>query len=128
LSGEADEHFAAAARKLLAACLVSWWWPAHVANPSGTPAGWLSELRAPIVQVHCECRVETAVDRFLNRRRHPGHLDHVRSRESLLREFAELAGVVPMPDGVVIAVDTERAVDADALADRLVVVLCPPLE
>ena len=119
LSREADERFASAARELPGACLVSWWRPPHVANPSGTPAEWLAELRAPVVQVHCICRVETAVERFLSRRRHPGHLDSVRSRESLLREFAELVGAVPIPDGVVIGVDTEQSVDIEPLVERI---------
>ena len=119
LSREADERFAAAARELPGACLVSWWRPPHIANPSGTPSEWLAELHGPVVQVHCVCRVETAVERFLSRRRHPGHLDSVRSRESLLREFAELVGAVPIPDGVVIEVDTEGPVDTDALTERI---------
>ena len=119
LSREADERFAAAARKVDGACLVSWWRPPNIANPSGTPSGWLAELRAPVVQVHCRCSVETAVERFLSRRRHPGHLDSVRSRESLRPEFAALADAVPIPDGAVIAVDTERQVDIDSLAKEL---------
>jgi thymidylate kinase len=123
LSREADERFAAAARELPGACLVSWWRPPHIDNPSGTPAEWLAELRAPLVQVHCICRVETAVERFLSRRRHPGHLDSVRSRESLLREFAELAGAVPIPDGVVIEVNTEQSVDIGPLMERILAAL-----
>jgi glucokinase len=123
LSREADDRFASAARGLAAACLVSWWRPAHVSNPSGTPAEWLAELRAPVVQVHCVCRVETAVDRFVTRRRHPGHLDVVRSRGSLQREFAELAGAVPLPGGTIVEIDTERPVDVDALVEQLLVVL-----
>ncbi len=119
LSREADERFAAAARELPGACLVSWWRPPHVENPSGTPSEWLADLPAPVVQVHCRCAVETAVERFLSRRRHPGHLDSVRSRESLRREFAALADAVPIPDGVVVAVDTERQVDTDLLAEQL---------
>lgn len=119
LSREADDRFAAAAAALPGACLVSWWRPLHIANPSGTPMEWLSELRAPLVQVHCRCRVETAVERFLTRRRHPGHLDGIRSRESLQREFAGLDGVVPFPDGPVIEVDTEQEVDIHAFEEQL---------
>jgi hypothetical protein len=119
LSREADDRFAAAALELPGACLVSWWRPAHIANPSGTPAEWLSELRAPLVQVHCRCRVETAVERFFSRRRHPGHLDAMRSRESLQREFTNLDGVVPFPDGPVIEVDTERTIDIHTFEEQL---------
>ncbi len=123
LSREADERFATAARELPGACLVSWWRPPNIDNPSGTPSEWLADLPATVVQVHCRCSVETAVERFLTRRRHPGHLDSVRSRESLLREFAKLESAVPIRGGTVIEVGTEQPVDADALTEQLLMTL-----
>jgi len=113
LSREADERFAVAARQLAGACLVSWWRHRGAAG-SGTPTEWLSTLSAPIVEVHCRCRVATAVERFLVRQRHPGHLDSVRAHSSLLTEFDAL-DARPLGIGPVVDLDTEAVVDNDAL-------------
>ena len=82
VSREADERFVTAAQVLPGACLVSWWRPRGTTARSGTPTEWLSTLPAPIVEVHCRCSVSTAVERFLTRQRHPGHLDSSRTRSS----------------------------------------------
>jgi hypothetical protein len=114
LSREADERFATAARQLRGACLVSWWRPRGAAARSGTPTEWLSTLSTPIVEVHCRCHVHTAVERFLTRQRHPGHLDSARTRPSLLTEFADLDGG-PLGICPVVECDNEGEIDCDAL-------------
>ena len=114
LSREADERFGVAARQLAGACLVSWWRHPGAASRSGTPTEWLSALSAPIVEVHCRCRVATAVERFLARQRHAGHLDGMRAHSSLLTEFAALDDR-PLGIGPVVDVVTEAVVDNDAL-------------
>jgi hypothetical protein len=114
LSREADERFTTAARQLDGACLVSWWRPRGATAPSGTSTEWLSTLPTPIVEVHCRCHVHTAVERFLTRQRHPGHLDSARTRSSLLTEFADLDGG-PLGIGPVVDCESEAEIDGDAL-------------
>ena len=113
-SREADEHFANEARRRDSACLVSWWRDPLANARSGTPTAWLAALPGAVVEVHCVCQAEVAADRFLARRRHPGHLDAMRTRESLVNQLAELARLGPLGCGPVLQVTTDRAVDIDA--------------
>jgi len=61
------------------AILVSFWRLPGMAVNSGTSTAWLSELAAAIVHIECVCPPELAAQRFLDRRRHAGHLDDQRS-------------------------------------------------
>jgi hypothetical protein len=125
LSREADERFVIAAQQLPGACLVSWWRHRGVAAQSGTPTEWLSTLSAPIVEVHCRCRVPTAVERFLARQRHAGHLDGMRAHSSLLTEFAALDDR-PLGIGPVVDVDTETELDSDSVFHSIRTALASP--
>jgi len=119
LSREADARFVRTAWELPGACLVSWWRNYKVSETTGTPVEWLSNLRAPLVEVHCRCRVETAVDRFLARERHPGHLDASRTRTSLITQFNAFDAAGPIACGPLLVLDTEQDVNPDAVLDQL---------
>src|SRR5262245_15783008 len=75
LSRESDTMLEAQATASEGAILVSFWHLPGMASDSGTPTAWLSKLASRIVNVHCVCEPEIAAERFLRRRRHPGHLD-----------------------------------------------------
>lgn len=119
LSREADARLVRTAWELPGACLVSWWRNYKVSEHTGTPVEWLSTLRAPVVEVHCRCRVETAVDRFLMRERHPGHLDASRTRTSLITQFNAFDAAGPVACGPVLVLDTEREVNTDEVLGRI---------
>jgi len=119
LSREADARFVRTAWELPGACLVSWWRNYKVSETMGTPVEWLSNLRAPLVEVHCRCRVETAVDRFLARERHPGHLDASRTRTSLITQFNAFEAAGPIACGPLLVLDTEQDVNPDVVLDQL---------
>jgi len=119
LSREADARFVRTAWELPGACLVSWWRNYKVSETTGTPVEWLSNLRAPLVEVHCRCRVETAVDRFLARERHPGHLDASRTRTSLITQFNAFDAAGPIACGTLLVLDTEHDVNPDVVLDQL---------
>ncbi len=119
LSREADVRFVAAALALSGACLVSWWQHPQLERVSGTPTEWLVQLGGPIIEVHCRCRIETAVDRFLSRSRHAGHLDSFRSRRSLRAQFASCSAAGPLACGTVVDLNTEQAVRIEALVRRV---------
>src|SRR5262249_43442223 len=57
------------------AVLTSMWHLPGMPADSGTPTAWLLELSSLFVQVHCVCSPELAARRFIDRKRHPGHLD-----------------------------------------------------
>lgn len=115
LSREADEQFAAAAKAARAACLVSWWRHPHASSLSGTSTEWLKTLDAPVVEIHCACDPDAAVDRFLGRRRHPGHLDATKTRQALVAQFREQHRLGPLGIEPGLQVATDREVDLDSL-------------
>ena len=119
LSREADARFVRTAWELPGACLVSWWRNYKISETTGTPVEWLSTLRAPLIEVHCRCRIETAVDRFLARQRHPGHLDSTRTRTSLITQFGVFDAAGPVGCGPVLIVDTEDAVNPDRVLGQI---------
>ena len=79
------------------AVLASFWRVPGMPSDSGTSTQWLSALSTHLVNVHCVCDAETAVDRFLRRQRHRGHLDETRSRDEVLASFRSLS-VLPHLD------------------------------
>ena len=119
LSREADARFVRTAWELPGACLVSWWRNYRISENTGTPVEWLSTLRAPVIELHCRCRIETAVDRFLARQRHPGHLDASRTRTSLITQFLEFDAAGPVKCGPVLVLDTEQDLDPDHLLEHI---------
>ena len=106
LSREADALFSNAAQGLSSGGLVSWWRHPKAITDSGTPTEWLATLSGELIEVYCRCRVEIAVDRFLARRRHPGHLDSSRSRTELTEQFEQLATLGPLGLGDVIDINS----------------------
>ena len=111
LSREADHVFAELASGRGSACLVSWWRHPRSMTDSGTPTEWLTALPSHVVEVHCVCPVDVAVDRFLRRTRHPGHQDASKSRDSVTRQFEALAALGPLGIGPGIEVTTTDDVD-----------------
>jgi glucokinase len=107
LSRESDMIFQDEAARSDGAVLASFWHVPGMPPDSGTPADWLDAPSHHVVNVHCVCEVEVAASRFLQRRRHPGHLDEESSAEVLvsLRQLAQLA---PLEIGQRIDVDTSR--------------------
>jgi hypothetical protein len=119
LSREADARFVRTAWELPGACLVSWWRNYRISENTGTPVEWLSTLKPPVIELYCRCRVETAVDRFLARQRHPGHLDASRTRTSLITQFSEFDAAGPLECGPVLVLDTEQDLNPEFLLERI---------
>ncbi len=116
LSLRADGEFLEQASRAAGAVLASWWrHPQSPAN-SGTSVGWLASLPGTHVEVHCNCSPAVGVERFVSRKRHPGHLDIRWSKSELLASFTQQASFGPLGFGCVIEVDTESALDLTALA------------
>ena len=111
LSRESDMILRREATASNGAVLASFWrlpgMPAH----SGTPADWLPGLSPWLVNVACECDPETAARRFLERKRHPGHLDAAASYATMLAGLRALSTLAPLEAGTRIPVDTSREID-----------------
>lgn len=106
LSRESDAIFRREAMHSNGAILVSFWRLPGMPSSSGTPSDWLQTALHDVVTVHCTCEPEIAASRFLQRRRHPGHLDGELGFAEVLASLQELARLTPICIGQRIDVDT----------------------
>jgi chloramphenicol 3-O-phosphotransferase len=77
-------------------------------SDSGTPTDWLDTRSHHVVNVHCTCELELAARRFVQRRRHPGHLDGNLSSAEVLVSLRKLTQLPPLDIGYRIDVDTSK--------------------
>jgi gluconate kinase len=113
LSRESDAILQAEATASEGAVLVSHWRLAGMPANSGTPTGWLRELPGRVVHVHCVCGAEIAAERFLQRKRHHGHLDGDARYADVVARFREMErlGRVEIERRVEVDTSHEPAVD-----------------
>jgi AAA domain len=95
------------------AVLASFWRLSGMPSDSGTPSEWLPALSTRLVNVHCVCDADIAAERFLRRRRHPGHLDDNASRAVVLADFRNLLTLPPLEIAQRIQVDTSTEPNLD---------------
>jgi shikimate kinase len=111
LSRASDEVLFRAAASSGPAVLVYWW--DHTTAPHR-----LRSVADSVIEVFCDCPAEVAAARFAARRRHPGHLDSLRTpeehAEGIRRTRESYRGPLRL-DGSLITVDTHRPVDVDTL-------------
>jgi hypothetical protein len=119
LSTRADRELEGAVRESPEAIVVSWWRHPRSMADSGTPIGWLRELRGSLVEVYCECAPEAAAARFRSRRRHPGHMDDRWSNKRLLIQLTEAAQLGPLNIGTLVSVNAEEPIDFGVLWKRV---------
>jgi hypothetical protein len=115
LSRESDLVLQMEAATLRGAVLVSHWHLPRMPSDSGTPTGWISKLSDKVVNVHCECPGEVSAERFVNRKRHPGHLDDERSRVEILASIRDIASFGRLDVGPRMDVDTSQPPDLDVV-------------
>lgn len=127
LSRESDEIFQKEACKTPGAVLVSFWHLPGMAPDSGTPTEWLAGLSNRIVNLHCTCALEIAVERCLQRNRHPGHLDVQASRAEVMASIAAVSSMGYLEIGQRIEVDTSSGrFDLDGVVGQIFSVLEGP--
>jgi len=119
LSREADASFQEQAEQSAGAVLASWWKHPRTTAESGTPTKWLAALPGVKVEVHCQCSAEVAARRFLDRKRHAGHLDDRWSHAQLLASMREQASLGPLGLGSLVIVSTESIPDMTAVLEQL---------
>ena len=108
LSRESDVILEHEATRSNGAVLVSFWRVPGMPSDSGTPTDWLRAPSHQLVNVHCACEPEIAANRFLHRRRHPGHLDGESSSADVLASLRQLTQFPALDIGQRIEVDTSR--------------------
>ncbi len=114
LSRESDVILQREAASSDGAILVSFWRLAGMAADSGTPTGRLWGIsNTVVVNVQCTCEPETAAERFLQRKRHPGHLDSGASYGEVLASLRKLSRLGPLGIEPRIDVDTSQDSNLD---------------
>jgi predicted kinase len=108
LSRESDVILQHDATSSDGAILVSFWRLPGMSPDSGTPTDWLDTPSHHVVNVHCACELEVAANRFLQRRRHPGHLDGAPSPAEVIASLRQLTQLPPLDIGQRIDVDTSH--------------------
>lgn len=111
----ADQELRNQAERSKGAVIASWWKHPLSSADSGTRTDWLASLPGIRVEVHCCCSPGVAARRFVERRRHPGHLDSRWSYAELLTRFTQDAALGPLGVGCVVKVQTDCEVDPGAL-------------
>ena len=109
LSRQADPLFINAALQQEKVVLVSHWRSPLSETSSGTPVDWLAEHFNQVIEISCVCSVEVASQRFIQRKRHPGHNDDSRSLSDIRLWFKQYASMLPMGVGKNVQVNTESA-------------------
>jgi hypothetical protein len=108
LSRESDVILQQEATSSNGAVLASFWRLPGMPSDSGTPTDWLDAPSHHVVNVHCACDLEVAASRFLQRRRHPGHLDGESSSTEVLVSLRKLTQLPTLNIGQRIDVDTSQ--------------------
>ncbi len=119
LSRESDILFQDAAEKSGSAVLVSHWKSLAEGGESGTSTDWLKEVYTSLFEVHCFCPPDVALNRFLTRKRHLGHLDRQRDPADLAMRLRSLESGYPLRIGPVLEVRTDLEVNHQAIVDRV---------
>lgn len=116
LSRRADAQFEHQALLLPNVVLSSWWKHPSSNRDSGTSTVWLRSTKVALLELHCKCSPAIAVKRFLERKRHIGHLDHLRRSDDLLTQFIETGALGPLFPESAMTVDTSHPLGADELS------------
>ncbi|MBT2438659.1 AAA family ATPase [Streptomyces sp. ISL-36] len=119
LSRASDEILFAVAADARRAVLDNWWH--HDTSPSR-----LHLLGGLLIEVHCDCDVAVASERFRARIRHPGHLDPHLTPEQVAERVSAIRASYPGPlrlGGPILTIDTSQPVDTTAVARQIAPIL-----
>lgn len=116
LSREADRVLHEKASRQSFAVLSSWWKHPRSESNSGTDISWLTAAGTHAIEVYCMCPAVVAVERFQTRRRHPGHLDSLHTREGLLAQFTQAQALGPLFSAQAMACNTAAPVPEHEIA------------
>ena len=119
LSRASDEIMQRLARSSSGVVLTSFWRNSEISSDSGTPTDWIAATSRRVIEVYCVCGPAIAAARFIDRARHPGHLDRVKQLDDVLIRFQDGAGAGPLRIGNVLEVDTSVEVDVDAVVSQV---------
>jgi glucokinase len=101
------------------AILSSFWHVPGMPMDSGTPTEWIDPLTYQVVTVHCDCDIKKAAERFLQRKRHNGHLDQDSSYEKLVSNFEQLNQLESLIIGERVIVNTTSTLNLEPIVQQI---------
>ncbi|MES9553793.1 AAA family ATPase [Streptomyces sp. NPDC088190] len=119
LSRASDDIMLALAADARRAVLDNWW---H----HDTAPGRLQSLAGLLIEVHCDCDVALAAERFQARTRHRGHLDAQLTPRQVAERVAAVRATYPGPlnlGGPLLTVDTSRPADIAEITEKIARIL-----
>lgn len=119
LSRESDVVLQREASASSGAVLTSMWHLPGMADDSGTSASWISTLSNRVANVHCVCPPTIAANRFMQRKRHVGHLDGSVGFAEVLSSLQSHVHLGTLDIGPRVDVDTTAEVNIDSLVATL---------
>ena len=119
LSTKGSELFQADAIQHQRVILVTHWRPTTLSGPSGTPTAWLEQTYKKVVEIYCECPVDFATERFIQRKRHPGHLDEDRTKAQTFEWLRNYGAHLPIGIGQLIRVKSNAEIQVDSLIEEI---------
>ena len=119
LSRESDLFFQHDAEQENSAVLVSHWRPRSLDTRSGTPTAWLAQSFERVIEICCECPAEEATNRFMNRQRHAGHLDRLKSYDETLSWMQAYEKHLPLNIGNTLTISTLGNQSIEGLINEL---------
>ncbi|WP_381553894.1 AAA family ATPase [Streptomyces eurythermus] len=115
LSRAGDDILLTIAARTGHAVLDNWWH--HDTAPER-----LRRLDARLIEIFCDCDPALAAERFLQRTRHPGHLDPRLTPGQVAERVATIRATYPGPlrlGGPLLTVDTSRSLDITAVVEEV---------
>ena len=119
LSREADSILEAEVLNARGAIVVSFWNVAGMSSSTGTPTAWLKRLEPCVIHIQCWCPPEIAAQRYLERKRHPGHLDASQNADDVFGSIGSLSKLEPPEIGTRVVVDTTQSLTPQVLLAEL---------
>jgi predicted kinase len=117
LSRLADAKLRELAGSLEFAVLSSWWKHPHSSGNSGADIAWLRQEGTHVVEVYCNCSAAIAAERFVSRRRHPGHFDALRTKQELLTQFSQAERLGPVFPQQALICNTEQELSVGPITE-----------
>ncbi len=119
ISRESDELFRRDAESQRVAVLVSHWRTDSGITNTGTPVKWIMQQFTNTIELYCKCPVEVAEKRFINRLRHPGHLDEMKTPRQIHEWMSEYQKHLPLSLGRLISYKSDSSESLKNLVGRL---------
>jgi hypothetical protein len=119
LSRIADDILQRQAMGSPGAVIASWWHHPQSLVESGTSTEWLASLPGTVTELYCSCSPQVALDRFVGRQRHAGHLDSTKPHSELRAQFEQSARHGPLGIGRLVTVYTGQPLELSAALQEI---------